>query len=191
MNDGLLRVLIDETVAAATRQTPVPKIMPATVTEASDPLAVLVRIDGDVDSVPAQTVVGPVFDGARVMVTFNPPSGLLITGWIPDPLMAWQTPVFLNGWVDFDPVNYQVARYRLETEGRVRLQGLIRAGAVGSAAFAVPTRLAPPAASQLLFEMEAGGAPGRLDIAPSGLVTPVMGSNAYFSLNCTWVVAGS
>jgi hypothetical protein len=187
VNDAVMRILIDETVARAAGQTPVPLIMPATVVDGSDPLQVSVLVDGDIDPVLGQSVVGAVFDGARVMVTFNPPAGLLITGWVPDPLMAWQeVTTFLNAWANFSPTTDTVARYRLEPCGVVRMQGLISGGVLGSSAFTLPEALWP--VERFIYSPVSGGVGGRLDVNPDGSVVPVAASNAFFGLNCEWTI---
>lgn len=83
MNDATLRTLIDETVARAIEATPVPKIMPATISDATDLRAVEVIVDGDTDVSLGQSIIGALTANERVMVLFNPPSGMLIFGRCP------------------------------------------------------------------------------------------------------------
>lgn len=83
ISDATLRVLIDELVVRAAEQVPVPKVMPGTVTDGSNLSEVMVVVDGDADSVIGQSIIGAVSTGERVMVMFNPPSGMLIFGRCP------------------------------------------------------------------------------------------------------------
>jgi hypothetical protein len=187
VNDSVLRAILDEAMVRAGEVVPVPKIMPGTVVDATDPSEVSVLVDGDVDPVPGQSLIGPIYVGARVMVTFNPPSGMLITGEIPNEFMTWNdVTVFTNGWGNFSPATDTVARYRQEQNGVIRMQGLISAGVLNTAAFTLPEALWPT--RRFIFSPNSGGVGGRLDVNLDGTIVPVAASNAFFGLNCEWTI---
>ena len=94
---------------------------------------------------------------------------------------AWQTPTFLNGWLNYDPPNFEVAKYRLEPGGVVRVRGLIRTGTIATAAFNLPAGFRPP--NRLVFATETSSGHGRLDISAAGDVIPTSGGTAYYSIN--------
>lgn len=82
MDQASLRVLIDEVVDRVLQKVRVPQFVPGTVTDGTDVRSVWVIIDGDTDPVLAQSIIGPIAAGQRVMVCFNPPSGALVLGFI-------------------------------------------------------------------------------------------------------------
>lgn len=83
MDDAVLRVLIEETVARAVDKVRAPTLMPATVTDGAIPR---VLVDGDTTDFECPTICGSVATGMRVMVLFYPPSGAVIVGVPSGPL---------------------------------------------------------------------------------------------------------
>lgn len=84
-------------------------------------------------------------------------------------------PVFENSWVNFDASTWQVARFWVDSNDMVHLEGYIKSGVVGSRAFVLPSGYRP--ALGLPFIVLSNNAVGRVDIAPTGDVVPVSPSN--------------
>jgi len=104
--------------------------------------------------------------------------------WAPlNNAMPWQSPPsFQNGWINFS-AGYQDTRYR-RIGDMVFIEGRIKSGTMGAAAFTLPAGYRPPAAHQLATTSNGGATPGMLFILNTGVVTPGAGSNADFSVNC-------
>jgi hypothetical protein len=100
------------------------------------------------------------------------------TGAIVQP--GWIAPTFANGWVNFG-AGTQVAGYTKDTNGWVHLRGTISTGTLNTAAFVLPSGYRPAATRG--FTGLSNGAFGQLNVDSSGNVTPVLGSNANFSLD--------
>jgi len=92
---------------------------------------------------------------------------------------AWILPTLGNGWVDYG-ITYNKASYYKDDFGVVHLQGLIKGGTIGVAAFTLPDGYKPqkdifsPSVSNLLY--------GLVYITATGLVMPYSGSNVSYSL---------
>jgi hypothetical protein len=84
---------------------------------------------------------------------------------------------FTNGWENDNAEGELTASWAIDAQGTVHLRGVISGGDVGQPAFTLPPAASPPAS---LFEsgIVASGAPGDLDIAASGVVTPYQGIDA-------------
>lgn len=96
---------------------------------------------------------------------------------------------FQNSWVNYDGFGYGQARYAKGDGGMVYLDGLIKNGAVGQAAFTLPAGLRPAGTSStgVFAPAMSNGLYGYLVIYGDGRVIPASGSNIYFSLaNCRW-----
>lgn len=92
---------------------------------------------------------------------------------------AGQAP-FMNSWVNFGTSDAPAAFWR-DPLGWVYLRGLIKNGAVGSAAFTLPPGFRPPLRET--FVTISNGAVGRVDVQADGLVIPQAPSNnTYVSL---------
>lgn len=91
-----------------------------------------------------------------------------------------RAPSMLAGWVDYG-TGYDPVRYWKEGS-TVRLEGLMRDGAIGSAAFILPAGYRPP--ERYLFATITGGnVVGRLDVFANGEVKPQSGGTSYHSLS--------
>ena len=88
-----------------------------------------------------------------------------------DPAEGWIAPTLLNGWVNyggpFSPVGYYMG-----AQGRVYLRGLVRFGSCGSSIFQLPVGYRPEFVA-INATIGENSITGRIDIAPSGSVTPV------------------
>lgn len=86
-------------------------------------------------------------------------------------------PAFENSWVNWGSP-YNPASFWKDPLGFVRIQGVIKTGTVGSAAFTLPVGSRP--ISDLIVPCVSNGVFGRIDIAASGTVTPVSPSSNVF-----------
>jgi len=87
---------------------------------------------------------------------------------------------FSNSWENYgDP--FCAAKYWFDDQGRVHLQGSIKLGAIGSAAFTLPVGYRP--LKQKAFAVDSNGAHGLLYVGTDGTVTPYVGSNTIFNLD--------
>lgn len=101
---------------------------------------------------------------------------------------TWAAPTFANSWVNYG-APYQAARYT-KVNGIVYLEGVIKSGVVGSAAFTLPAGFRPAAAIILPTQSSSGSnGLGRIDITSAGVVTPTAGDNSYFSISCSFVAS--
>jgi len=83
-------------------------------------------------------------------------------------------PAFANSWVNYG-APYSNAGYLKDSDGWVRLVGVIKTGTVGSTAFTLPPGFRP-VASKALSTMS-NAVFGRVDIGSDGTVKPVSPSN--------------
>lgn len=89
--------------------------------------------------------------------------------------------VFENSWVNWGSP-YNGASFWRDPIGMVHLQGVIKSGTVGSAAFTLPAGSRPVA--DLVVPCISNGALGRIDITAAGAVTPITpSSNLSVSLD--------
>lgn len=96
-------------------------------------------------------------------------------------ISATGEPAFTNAWVNWGAPNF-AAGYWQDPFGFVHLQGVIKTGVVGSAAFTLPPGLRP-AATAGPYAVVSNGALGRVDVGADGTVTPIAPSNnTYVSL---------
>lgn len=90
---------------------------------------------------------------------------------------------YTNSWATFSASF--TTKYRLTASGTYRMQGAIKSGVIGSAAFTLP-KAAWPSQDQNLA-VESNGAFGKLLIrASDGAVIPSVGSTTFFSLDSEW-----
>jgi hypothetical protein len=97
-----------------------------------------------------------------------------------DGLNAVQTPTLTNGWVN-NGGSTQAAGYWKDGSGAVHLQGIIKSGTVGAAAFTLPAGFVP--AADQYFACVSNGVFGWAYVRADGQVIPQAGSNVYFSLS--------
>ena len=95
---------------------------------------------------------------------------------------------FTNGWANFGST-YEGATYWKDTTGVVHLSGLIKSGTIGLSAFTLPAGFRP--AGRIAFGSCSNSAFGQLEIESNGQVIPTQGNNASFSINCSFLAAGS
>lgn len=91
----------------------------------------------------------------------------------PDP-GGWQDVTsFLNGWVNYDAT--RPARFYLD-RGRVYLEGVIKSGSLGNAAFTLPLGFRHDRSPRLTFAVNSNDAYGCVYVEESGDVIPAVGS---------------
>jgi hypothetical protein len=95
------------------------------------------------------------------------------------------TPAMLNSWVNWGPPHPGAGYFKVGQF--VCIRGLIKSGVIGSAAFILPAGFRPK--ERELFATISNFAIGRLDVFPTGEVTPTIGSNIDFCINDFWFVA--
>lgn len=88
-------------------------------------------------------------------------------------------PALLNSWVDFG--TGQEARYHRDDRGIVRLDGLVKSGAVGTVAFTLPVGYRPRGTKW--FPIVSNSAAGIVSVAATGDVTIVSGNTAWASFD--------
>ena len=102
--------------------------------------------------------------------------GLLLAGY-QAPSAPIEVSSFSNAWVNFGAT--RVARY-FKDRGRVYIEGLIKSGVVGSAAFTLPAGYRPEAT--ISFAVDSNSALGLVYVNSDGTVVPASGNNAFFHL---------
>ena len=98
---------------------------------------------------------------------------------------GWIYPTFQNGWVNYGtPFGY--ARYR-KINNVVHIEGLIKSGTISTSlpCFILPEGMRPQ--HRLLKATFSSNGAGRLDIDTNGYVIPHDGSNAWYSVWCSFV----
>lgn len=83
-------------------------------------------------------------------------------------------PAFTNAWVNYAPGSAEAAFWK-DATGLVHVQGLIKSGTVGQAAFTLPPGYRPT--TQHPFGTVSNGAIGRVDVMADGTVVPASPSN--------------
>jgi hypothetical protein len=92
-------------------------------------------------------------------------------------------PVFENSWVWFGGL-HATPGFRKFPDGKVKLRGMIKGGAVGTRAFTLPAGYRPPATVLCAVETGETSQNGRIDVLADGSVNVVLGvSSGWFSLN--------
>lgn len=96
---------------------------------------------------------------------------------------AWTAVTFQGAWVNFG-APYQVAQYR-KIGDVVQMRGVIKSGALNTAAMTLPVGFRPPATQQ--FATVSGGQPGYITVDVNGVVNPAVGLSTSFDLSpCTF-----
>ena len=95
-----------------------------------------------------------------------------------------ETPVavtFTNSWVNFG-APFGTAKYSRESNGIIRLSGVVRSGTAGQSIFTLPEGFRP--LDTKIFTIINGGVLDRLDITNTGTVTQILtGGNSYVTLD--------
>lgn len=88
----------------------------------------------------------------------------------------------LNAWVDFSTALNGATGYWKDGMQTVHLQGLLKTGTIGLPMFTLPVGYRPAKTLQFAIITNPDVA-GRLKIDPNGDVTPLSGSNVYYSIS--------
>lgn len=94
---------------------------------------------------------------------------------------------FANGYSNWG-IPFAPAKYWMDSDGGVCLEGSIRPGTIGSAAFTLPVGYRP--AGRLAFPVDSNGGYGLLYVNADGTVVPYVGSPTIFNLNGVRFAAG-
>jgi len=104
---------------------------------------------------------------------------------------TWTTPTLLNSWVNYGG-GYAPAAYTRLSNGRAVTQGLVRNGILtdNTPIFTLPANLTPPQYMHVASRSTAYGGIG-VSASPSAIVTKANASNAWLSMNSTYMPATS
>ena len=92
-------------------------------------------------------------------------------------------PTLLNGWVDYNVIDYGQAKY-WKVGDVVHVAGLVKDGASNDI-LTLPVGYRP--SETRIFATFSNSLVGRLDVKADGRVTMDIGSNSWFSINCSFV----
>lgn len=137
-------ILAAELRPSASEPPPGTALRPGTVIEDSFvTTSMIVRIDGDTDPVPVQSLVGGLMVNTRVMVLFFPPQGAYIIGVIAE--APWKpVTVFGTNWSNFGG-GAEVVEYRRDGNW-VTVRGVAtRSAGAAASIFTLPTGYRPRA----------------------------------------------
>ena len=101
---------------------------------------------------------------------------------------AWQTPTFLNSWVNYENT-YNPAGYFKDSLGIVHLRGLVKNGTNNTTIFTLPVGYRPSNRELLTVQTYTTAAgtgnntTGRVDILTDGTVQVIFGNNGWLSLD--------
>lgn len=95
-------------------------------------------------------------------------------------------PAFANAWVNFGGAE-ATAAFCKDALGWVHLKGLIKTGTINTAAFTLPVGYRPTKDER--FAAQSNGLYGSLVVTSAGVVNPATGSNANFSIACSFRAA--
>jgi hypothetical protein len=122
-------------------------------------------------------------------IEFDTESVLQTASVAAQPLEPWHTvgaagePAFQNSWVSYDAA--RAVRFRKYPDGRVRLSGAMKTGAIGTVVFTLPTGYRPPAGSgphDFIVESTAAANTGVVSISDTGTVAVNAGAVAFTAL---------
>jgi hypothetical protein len=83
----------------------------------------------------------------------------------------WHDPEYLNDWVEYGTTGtYQQPQYRMQTDGSVRLRGLVKDGTLNAPAFILPVGYRP-SRLEVFSTLCAGNLVARCEIESNGEVT--------------------
>lgn len=96
---------------------------------------------------------------------------------------TWTAPTLLNGWGNYDTVNFNAAGYKMMPDGWVHLKGIVSGGAVvaGTPLFTLPAQYRPSKSWD--FPVVSNGAFGQAQVKPNGDVCFVVGSATWFCID--------
>lgn len=97
----------------------------------------------------------------------------------------WVAPTFSGTWVNSGGTN-QTLRYRKVGADRVKLEGVIKSGTIGTSCMTLPLGFRPKAARQ--FGAASNSLFGAFVVNTDGTVVPYAGSNVWFSIECEFEV---
>jgi len=100
------------------------------------------------------------------------------------PVTPWITPTLTNSWVRFDP-GAPPPQYRGYVNGDVQLRGVAKNGTINASMFTLPVGFRPVIGNGFNGPVASNSAFGYVNINNTGNVTPVVGSNAWYSLDGT------
>ncbi len=140
-----------------------------------------VGFDFALDASSAVPALRPILDAAQGGIAAGAAEGWHEIG-------AASEPTFVNSWVNFGGA-IATAAFRKLPGGLVVLKGSMKDGTLGTDAFILPVGYRPAAA--LFIEVASvAGTSGRLQIESNGVVSPVGGNNAIYSVNCSFFAEG-
>lgn len=94
---------------------------------------------------------------------------------------VWTTQIILNNsWVNFGNGYYNIS-YMKDALGFVHLRGTVKSGVIGNAIFTLPMGYRP--SGQCVFPIITNMTTGLCAIASNGDVNPIVGNNAWFSVD--------
>lgn len=130
--------------------------------------------------------VNPVFEGGFTGAAYSLTTSVVAGAVGATNFLRPVTPTLLNGWTVYSGAT---PTYERDANNLIRIHGIIASGTLGSPAFVLPVGARP--ASDMYLATASNGAYGELYIqASTGNVTPLSGSNVYFSLECVPVYSG-
>ena len=113
------------------------------------------------------------------------PNGTWATEFATKPYVdgsGWTNLTMENGWVDYG-APFSPPRYR-KSGPMVTVQGLVKSGTVPAVVATLPAGCRP--GEQLIFATTSNNAFARMDVLTSGGILANGGTNAYFSICCTF-----
>lgn len=99
------------------------------------------------------------------------------------PTPVWNIPTYTNSWTSYG-AGFAPARY-MKVGNIVFVSGLVRSGTIGLPVFTLPVGYRP--AYSVSTASQANNVFSLLEILSNGQVTPQTGSNAYFSLDISFI----
>lgn len=169
---------VQAALIAVRRNQPPPTLWPATITNGADPKQILLRLDGhDADS-GAQSLLGQLQDGERVMTILSPPQLVLVVSVI---ATSWIDVTFENSWVDYGS-GYATCQYRKCSDGDVEIRGVAKSGTINSPIFTLPVLFRPPL--WLVFPSNTATSHARFDVRSDGVVDHFGAVNTDVTVQC-------
>lgn len=115
--------------------------------------------------------VGADIKAVNARIPANFPTNIGMDTW--HQVGASGEPVFANGWLNYDAGGLRNARFRKYPDGKVRLAGIVKTGASGSAIFTLPAGYRPAATQPFVTLMSPGtNTFAEVDITAAGAVVP-------------------
>ena len=135
------------------------------------------------------------FAGAWVDSVTNQTAGGSLAGTYPNPSFAaneaWRVvgaagqPAFQNSWANYGS-GYTGARFKKDKENTVFVEGLVASGATGVPIFNLPVGYRVTGGNVLFATQTNANTIGRLELNTSGDIYMASGSNAWFSVCCSF-----